>query len=203
MKTRLHFGLLVILLAFLGTYLEQTTHPNQQIVIQFSDKAITKADAESAISTVKAQLENLGAESIRIHQNDDGQLRITYFSTSNVERIQRSLTEAHEFQFTYDLEHKSSTDFPEDKNIKDYELNISEIQSGNHANWNFEKTEILQLNQKSDYSYNPRVNASGYPLNYKRSNNILKVANYVNRSVLISKDKQSYKIPEVRAGPTS
>jgi hypothetical protein len=202
MKTRLHFGLLVILLAFLGTYLEQTTHPNQQIVIQFSDKDIAKEDAESAIAIVKAQLQDLGAELIRVNQNEDGQLRITYFSTSHVEHIQRLLLEAHAFKFTYDLEHKSTTDFPEDKSIKDYELNISEIQNGNDTNWDFERTEIVQLNQKSDYSYNPRVNASGHHINFKYSNSIIKVASQVNRAVTITIGNQSYKIPEVRAGPT-
>ncbi len=64
----MHFGLLILLLAFLGTYLEQTTLPNQQIVIEFLDKDIAKEDAENAVETIKEQLQLVGAKLIRIDQ---------------------------------------------------------------------------------------------------------------------------------------
>jgi hypothetical protein len=203
MKTKLHFGLLVILLAFLGTYLEQTTVPNQQIVIQFLDKDIAKEDADKAIEIVKDQLESIGVELIQIDQNDGGQLKITYYSTSDVERVQRLLLKGYDFRFAYDSEEKSTTDFPESKPIKNYELNISEIQNGNHTNWDFERTEIVQFNQKSDNSYNPRVNASGFPINDNYNNGKIRIAIQINSEIVIAKNNQSYKIPECRAGPNS
>ncbi len=202
MKTKLHFGILVILLAFLGTYLEQSTVPNQQIVIQFSDRDIAEEDAKSTIEIVKKQLQSIGAEHIQIVHSNNGQLKITYYSDSDVERIQNKLSKEVGFKFAYDSGEKNSTNFPENKSVKDYELNISEIQNSSNINWDFERTEIVVLNQKSEHSYNPKVNTSGEHINTEQSNKVINVAILVNNSVAIAIDNLSYKIPEVRAGPT-
>ncbi len=201
MKTKLHFGVLVILLAFLGTYFGQVTVPNQQIVIQFSDNGIAQEDAENAIEIIKRQLQSIGVELIQIDQNYDGQLKITYYSDSDVERIQSMLLKAQDFKVTYDSEHKSTTNFPENKNIKDYELNISEIQNSSETNWDFERTEIVELNQKSEYSDYPKVNSLGQLSAEKHNNGKIKVAIQNNNAIAIAIDNGSYKIPEVRAGP--
>jgi len=203
MKTKLHIGILVILLAFLGTYLEQSTNPNQQIVVQFSDKDIAKEDAVNAIDVVRRQLQGIGVEHLQIVHSDDGQLRITYYSDSDVARIQDILLKDVDFKFAYDSGDNSSDKLPENKNIKDYELNISEIQNSNDSNWDFERTEVVELNQKSDSSYNPKVKSSGAQINKKHSNNLVSIALQVNNFVANATNHISYKIPEVRAGPTT
>jgi hypothetical protein len=200
MKTRLHFGLLVILLAFLGTYLEQSTVHNQQIVIQFSDQNIDEKDAEIALETIKKQLQTIGIDFIKINQNDDGQLKITYYSTSDIAQIEALLTNGQHFKLTYGLEDKSS-DVPEHKSSKDYELNISEIKNSNHIKWDFERAEIVQLNQKSDHSNNPRVNTSSVVVNENYFNGAVHTNIRTNHAIAIAIDNYSYMIPEVRAGP--
>ncbi|EDP72024.1 hypothetical protein FBALC1_13022 [Flavobacteriales bacterium ALC-1] len=198
----MHLGIIILLLAFFGRYIEESSVPNQQIVIQFSDKDVAKEDANNAIEIVKKQLEIIGAKQIQIVQNDNGQLKITYYSDSDVKRIQNILSQEEGYKFAYNSKEKSSTNFPKEKSGKDYELNISEIQNNNDSNWDFERTEVVELNQKSEHSYNPKVNTSGELQNTEHNNSIVKVALQVNKSVVIVTDNTSYKIPEVRAGPT-
>ena len=203
MKIKLHFGLFVILFAFLGTFLEQTTVPNQQIVIQFLDQDISKEEADNAIETVKAQLQTIGVALINIDQNSDGQLKITYYSASDVDKIQDLFLEAQNFEITYDTDSENTNKFPVGKSLKDYELNISEIQNSGQVNWDFEKTEIVQLDQKSDYSYNSKVNASGHTVNEKYNTNKIRVAIQIRSTIALAIDNHSCAIPEVRAGPNS
>ena len=201
MKTKLHFGILVIFLAFLGTYLEQTTIPNQQIVIQFSDENIATDSAENAIEVLQNKLESIGVENLEIGQTEDGQIKITYYSDTDVAYIQSILSKEEGLKFAVKSEENKSNNSPENRNVKDYELNISEIQNTNHTNWDFERTEVVELNQKSDHSYNPKVNSSAVQIYAKKRNKLICVALQVNYAVTLEIDNLSYKIPEVRAGP--
>ncbi len=201
MKIKLQFGVIVILLAFLGTYLEQVTIPNQQIVIQFSDTNISSENAENTIEAVRQQLQSIGVTHIQIGEHEDGQLKITYYSDADIERIQNILSKEEGFKFAYESDQSNSNDFPENRSIKDYQLNISEIQDNSNTNWDFEGIQIVELNQKSDRFDNLKVNTSGEQINTKHSNSIVKVAIQTNNSVATAIDNISYKIPEVRAGP--
>lgn len=203
MKTKLQFGILVILLTFLVTFLEQTTIPNQQIVIQFSDQAITTEDTENALETIQDKLQGIGATQIQIGQTEGGQLRITYHSDVAVEHIQKVLFNVEEFKIAYESSQKHSNNFPENKSTKDYELNISEIKTSTNVNWNFEGTQVAEINQKTDHSNQLKVNYSGQQINTKQSNKIINVAVLTTNTVAIAIDNSSYKIPEVRAGPTA
>ena len=203
MKTKLHLGILIVLMTFLGRYLETAIVPNQQIVVQFSDKDIAKEDAVNAIDIVREQLQGIGVAHLQIVHNGDGQLKITYYSESDVTQIQDILLKEEGFNIAYDSGDNSSDKLPENKNVKDYELNISEIQNSNDSNWDFERTEVVELNQKSDSSYNPKVKSSGAQINKKDSNNKVSVAVQVNNFVANATNHISYKIPEVRAGPTT
>ena len=203
MKTKLHLGILIVLMTFLGRYLETAIVPNQQIVVQFSDKDIAKEDAVNAIDVVREQLQGIGVAHLQIVHNGDGQLKITYYSESDVTQIQDILLKEEGFNIAYDSGDNSSDKLPENKNVKDYELNISEIQNSNDSNWDFERTEVVELNQKSDSSYNPKVKSSGAQINKKDSNNKVSVAVQVNNFVANATNHISYKIPEVMAGPTT
>lgn len=201
MKIKLHFGVLVVLIAFLGTFLESSTMPNQQIVIQFLDKDITHDTSESAIESVKKQLRSIGAALIEINKNEDGQLVITYYSETNVELIQNILNQANDFKLTNDSGDNGATNLPESKTVKAYKLDISEIKNNNPINWSFERTEIVELNHKSDASNSFKVNSSAQNFDENPIVVRIKVAQQNNLSVIFTIDEQSYKIPEVRAGP--
>jgi len=201
MKTKLHFGVIVVLLAFLTTFIESTTVPNQQILIQFSETSSTTQDKENAIEAIQSKLQSAGVTKIQIGQNEDGQLRITYHSDADVEYIENILFNGDDFKVAYEASQKHSSNFPEDKNVKDYKLNISEIKTSSDINWDFEGTQVSEFNQKTDHSNQLKVNCSAKQIRTKQNNGIINVAVSVNTTIAIAIDNFSYKIPEVRAGP--
>jgi preprotein translocase subunit SecD len=201
MKIKLQLGIIVMLFVFLGTYLEQTIVPNQQIVIQFSDTNISSEATENTIEAVKEQLQNIGVSHINIGQHEDGKLRITYYSEADVSRIQSILSKEDGFKFAYQTSENNSSDFPDNEN--DYELNISEIQDGSDTNWGFEGIQIVELNQKSDRFSNPNDDLSGGNIDVENYNAAVQVAIQVNGTVDLATDNTSYIIPEVRAGPSN
>ena len=201
MKSKLHFGLLIILFTFLGRYIESSTLPNQQIVIQFSDTQITEKDAQDAINSIQLKLHSIGAQQIQIGQDHQGKLKITYYSNTDIEQIQNVLSGDEDFKFAYDSGEGESNNLPNSKNVKDYELNISEIQKGNDTNWDFEGVEVVELNQKSDRFNNLKVNTSGDQTDSRLINGLIKVSISTTNNVAAAIDHISYKIPEVRAGP--
>ncbi|SDS75402.1 hypothetical protein [Winogradskyella sediminis] len=201
MKTKLHFGLIVILLAFLGTYLEQNTLPNQQIVIQFSDTDISTEDTENAIESIQNKLHSIGVTRIQIGHSKDGQLRILYHSNTDVGYIQKALYNVEELNIAYNAGQPNSEDFPEPKDQKDYELNISEIKSNTNINWDFERTQIVEVNQKTDrWLFSKTYSFGGCLQNIERyydQNVAILISNHA-RLVI---DNICDIIPEVRAGP--
>tara|TARA_R110002049_G_scaffold85897_5_gene218374 strand:- start:591 stop:1199 length:609 start_codon:yes stop_codon:yes gene_type:complete len=200
MRTKLYFGVLAVFLAFLGTFLEQSTIPNQQIVIQFSDEANNIQDTENAIEEIQEKLQSIGVTQIQIGQTKEGQFRIIYYSDTDVEHIQNILFNVNDLELAYDAS-KNQSNFPENKKVNDYELNVSEIKTSNNLNWDCEGTQVTEINQKTDQSNQLKVNYSGKQVNIKQSNKINNVAVLVNNTLAIAIDRLSYKIPEVRAGP--
>lgn len=171
------------------------------MVIQFSDEDISTEDAKNTIEAIRAKLYSIGAEQIQIGQSEKGQLKITYFSNAEVDEIQNILSSAEGLELADGSPNHSSEDFPVEKTIKDYKLNISEIQNNSNVNWDFETVEIVELNQKSEHANNLKVKISGNHLNLKQSNRIVNVVIKINTIVATSTNSISYKIPEVRAGP--
>ncbi|WP_179005397.1 hypothetical protein [Winogradskyella forsetii] len=203
MKTKLHFGIIVILLAFLGTFIEQTTLPNQQIIIQFSDTTVTAEDTENAIEAIQNKLQSIGVSQIQIGQTEKGQFKITYHSDAEVSHIQAILFQSENFKIAYEDSNRPSDRLPENQSSNGYELNISEIKTSSKVNWDFDGVQITEINQKTDHSNPTKVDYSGVQIHTKQSNNIINVALLSNNSVAIAVDNRFYKIPEVRAGPTS
>lgn len=203
MQTKLKFGILVLLLALFGRYLEQSAIPNQQIVIEFSNEDVSERDAKNTIDDIQLKLQSIGVEDIQIGQSENGQLKITYYSDADVTHIEEVLSTEQGFKLTYDSDEDGSTNFPFEKALEDYELNISEIQNGNTntINWDFESVKITELNQESERFYNAKVNSASKQLNSKYSNSLVTIAIEVNTTVVIAIDSVSYKIPDVRAGP--
>ncbi|WP_178984486.1 hypothetical protein [Winogradskyella helgolandensis] len=202
MKTKLHFGLLIILLAFLGTYLEQNTLPNQQIVIQFSDTDISSEDTENAIEAIQNKLQSIGVTHIQIGQSNEGQLRIIYHSNTDVDNIQNALFNVEDLNIAYDSNQNQSDSFPEHKNSKDYELNISEIKTSNTINWDFERIQVVEVNQKTDRFVYSKTTSFGHHFHNIENHFNSSVAVMISNNTTIVIDTISYIIPEVRAGPT-
>ena len=200
MKMKLHLGVVMVILMFLGTYIEHNLVPNQQIVIQFSNNLITSEEANSAAEVLKQQLEDIGAEKLDIGQFNSGQLTITYYSDTDVMRIQKVLTD-DDLVLDYSLENESN-----DKSIPEkaelYKFNVSEIQDSPINNWDFEGTLVTELNHKSDRYYFPKVKSSATKEELNTKSKILYSRFTISSVFQIHKGNFAYQIPEVRAGPS-
>ncbi len=188
-------------MAFLVTFFEPNTVPNQQIVIQFSNDAITIADTEDTIESIQNKLQSIGVTQIHIGQSKSGQLRITYFSEEDVAHIQNALFNVEDFQMAYDTSGQSSKEFPNNYNVTDYELNVSEIKTSTSNTWDFEGTEVAKFNPKSDHSNTLKVHDSGNQVYSELNNHVINTIVEAYKEAAIVSNNSSYKIPEVRAGP--
>ena len=94
MNSRRYIGALIIVLTFLGVvYQQQNSLPNQEIVLQFTDAKVTSSETQNTIAIVKEQLQNLGADNIHVKETQEGTLKITYYSATNVSSIKKILSE--------------------------------------------------------------------------------------------------------------
>ena len=200
MKIKLHLGVVMLLLMFLGTYIEHNLVPNQQIVIQFSNHQITSEEANSAAEALKQQLKDIGAKKLDIGEFNSGQLTITYYSDTDVMRIQKVLTD-DDLVLDYSLENESNDkSIPEKEEL--YKFNVSEIQDSPINNWDFEGTLVTELNHKSDRYYFPKVKSSATKEELNTKSKILYSRFTISSVFQIHKGKFAYQIPEVRAGPS-
>ena len=185
---------------------QQTVVPNQEIVLEFTDIEVTSLEAQNAISIVKKQLESIGVKNTRISKElHNGKLKIAYYSDADVESIKRILSKEqyvaldHVF---YD-QNKADDQLPLEKNATNYNLDVYKIHKSTDVDTDFNGIYVLEVKQEQD-----RASGSyGYSFvsenNTNNSDELIKVAQKVNGSIVIAIDNTSYKIPEVRAGPIS
>lgn len=202
MKTKLHFGILIILMTFLGRYIETPVVPNQQIVIEFSDSEITENETQKTIDAIQSKLQLIGVSDIQVRQDEEGHLKITYYSKADVAQIEDVLSSAQGLKLTHNSNKENSSGLPKEKSLKDYEINISEIQSSNDTNWDFEDVYVLELNHKSDRFNKVKDNNSSVKFNLELLNDLTKVKVKTINNIAMAIDSPFYKIPDVRAGPT-
>lgn len=202
MKTKLHFGVLIILMTFLGRYIETPVVPNQQIVIEFSDSEITENETQKTINAIQSKLQLIGVSDIQVRQDEEGHLKITYYSKADVAQIEDIFSSAQGLKLTHNSNKENSSGLPKEKSLKNYEINISEIQSSNDANWDFEDVYVLELNHKGDRFNKVKDNNSSVKFNLELLNDLTKVKVKSINNIVLAIDSPSYKIPDVRAGPT-
>jgi hypothetical protein len=200
MKIKLHLGVVMVILMFLGTYIEHNLVPNQQIVIQFSNHQITSEEANSAAEALKQQLKDIGAKKLDIGEFNSGQLTITYYSDTDVMRIQKVLTD-DDLVLDYSLENESNDkSIPEKEEL--YKFNVSEIQDSPINNWDFEGTLVTELNHKSDRYYFPKLKYSFTKEDIENHSFKEFLRLKITSIYHFNKSKFAHQIPQVRAGPS-
>ena len=202
MRSKLHFGIIIVLLAFLGRFLEAPVTPNQQITIQFSDINVSENEVQNALEDIQQKLQKIGAENFLIDQDENGNLKITYYSATDVQSIQQILTNTPYFNFLFGIDTKGSNKKSEKEVLKDYKLNVSEIQKKSQKNdWDFDGVQIVEHNQKSDRFNTLKKDVSGHLNQSKVLHQLVETAFRINSEAFILNNKNTYEIPEVRAGP--
>ena len=198
MKSKLHFGILILLITFLIRYLENPVAPNQQILVQFSDTEIKANDTAKTIQAITSKLYAVGVEQVQVGQDQNGHLKITYYSTASAKEIQSLLSDSDSFKLAYGFTDEHSDKAPAEET---YKLDVSEIhESNNSTDWDFDDVRIVEHNQKSDRFNTIKKNALGYQIHSDLISEWTKVALSTNNDKLFV-DNHSYIIPEVRAGP--
>ncbi|MFD2543633.1 hypothetical protein ACFSSB_14970 [Lacinutrix gracilariae] len=192
---------LIIAFALLG-YIskEQTAMPNQKIVLQFSNTAISSNEIENTVAIVKKQLVDFGVDNIHVSKIENGQLKITYYSDADVVSIKNKLSNKERLAIDYTS--KNNKDYPKVPVSKDaYNLDVYKIQDAKNASSGFDGKVALEPKIESDRYFNPNVYFSACLLQEEELTAYAQVAYKVHTNIAIAIDHTSYKIPEVRAGP--
>ena len=202
MNSRWYISILIITLTFLGSIAstQQVVTPNQEIVLQFSSINVSTQDTQNAISSVKQQLEIAGVDDIKVQTLQDGQLKISYYSVSDVDSIKALLSNECNLDLGYVSKNDNERNIPSEEKTIAYNFDVYEIQQGDDVS-ELEGKLALEIKAQDDRIFNPNVLASNQDVKIDSKECIEKVTYKLSRTVSIAIDNNSYKIPEVRAGP--
>jgi hypothetical protein len=202
MNWRWYIPVLIIALAFFGVSLEQSTLPNQEIVVQFNTENVSVAEAERAIANVTSQLKSIGIEHVLVSEIHNGKLKVTYYSATDVATIKDLFKKQNKLQLadTGFNEKDNSPNIPLSENSHIYKLEVVTIQKDLGSNLGLQGVLVIVKSAKDQY-LKPftSVGVCETNIDLKQDIEIVAYKNYRDISFLI--DHTSYEIPEVRAGP--
>lgn len=202
MRTKLHFGIIIVLLAFLGRFIDTPATPNQEITIQFSDANVSEIEAQNTLRDIQQKLQKIGAENLLVVKDDSGSFKIAYYSVTDAQSIEQILTDSSDFSFLLGVDTTNSNKKSDKESLKEYKLNVSEIQKKDQNNdWDFDRVQVVEHNQKSDRFNNLKKDISGYLYQSDVIHQLVKTAFRIDSGIFFLKGKKAYQFPEVRAGP--
>ncbi|MCB0464749.1 MAG: hypothetical protein KDC78_03595 [Aequorivita sp.] len=204
MNWKWYIPVIIIVLAFFGISKEQSTLPNQEIVIQFDTNSVSSDEAQLAVSKITNQLKAIGVADVQVSELLDGKLKVTYYSTIDVAVIKNLFYKQNKLQLddTAFNEKDNSSKIPFSTDSNTYKLDVIKIQKDYGSDLGLHGLPVALKSVKDQY-LNQIVSLAAGDSNFSLKQNFEYVAykNYRNVSLLI--DTTSHKIPEVRAGPLS
>lgn len=203
MQKKWYIGILITLLSLLVVIQQQTVVPNQEISLEFVDGDASTPQAQQTIAIVTKQLQAIGVKNIRVSDHlENGKLTITYYSDADVIAIKKLLSKESHLDLAGIIYDQNDTDDkkPEDKDTKEYSLDIYEIQKdSDDVDFNAKYVLEIKRQPKGDSDYNT------YNLIAIIDSDLVTRTSYVAQKfyeqVALAIDHTSYKIPEIRAGP--
>lgn len=182
---------------------QQIAVPNQEIVLQFTEVELTSEDAKNTIASVKAQLLELGVENIKVKAQQNGKLKISYYSDAAISSIKSNFAKNNNvvLDYTSTNQDENSSKFPSEDHSISYNLDVYEIQSNSGTGWDLDGAFILDVEVKSDRFLDPNLYFLASNFDFRSSNSIVGVAYKVRRNITIEIEEALYSKPEVRAGP--
>ncbi|MCK8479950.1 hypothetical protein [Psychroserpens algicola] len=204
MKSRWYISILIITLTLLGSIAsqQQANVPNQEIVLQFTSTAVTTDDTQNTIDTVKQQLYAAGVKHIQVQELQDNRLKITYYSGTDVASIKALLSEETSIELGYLSQSNSENPLPSEDRKIDYNVDVYEIQQATDS-FDLDGKLALETKAEHDRFSNPNVDITSKEITIDAKESIEKSAYKFRRTIAIGIDNTSYKIPEVRAGPST
>ncbi|MDX1774331.1 hypothetical protein [Oceanihabitans sediminis] len=198
-----YIGALITAFTLLGFISkDQAVLPNQKIVLQFSDTTVSSSEIKYTISIVEKQLLEIGVDNIQIHEIENGQLKITYYSDVDVVIVKDTLSQETQIALGFLSNKEESPKLPSHPETANYNLDVFKIQDASDADSGFAGKLAIEPRLESDRFFNPNVNFLACFSEEKPVYTDIETAYKVSSNIAIAIDTFSYKIPEVRAGPT-
>ena len=203
MRIKKYISAIVILLALLGVvHQQQSTLPNQEIVLQFNNVDLTSEDVQNTILLVEKELHSIGVNDFQVKENENGRLKITYYSDADVDLIKRILSNRIRSELGNSDDEEEPSDFPFEENPITYNLDVNKIHNGNDTDSGLEGITLQEFKPEAARFYTPKIVSSALQINSYKATAISSVAFKVNKTIAIAINDPLRNIPEVRAGPS-
>ena len=196
MQAKWYISTFFLLFIYFGAFQEQVSIPNQEIVLEFVDAKINKKDIENTIAAVQEKLINVGVKNIVITTNKKGTLKISYYSTLHVDNIKEELAKQNKLVLN-----QNSEDKEKNKDSSNYNIDVHVLTDQTDIS-NLDDQFIFEIKYNSDRFTNVNYLALAKNLDQYKTDKLYKTAYKANKNSPFTKDRTSYKEPEVRAGPT-
>ncbi|MEW4924950.1 hypothetical protein [Algibacter sp. 2305UL17-15] len=202
MRIKKYISAIVILLALLGiVHQQQSTLPNQEIVLQFKNVDVTSDDAQNAIILVEKELQSIGVHNFQVKENQNGRLKITYYSDADVDAIKRILSKRIRAELGNSDDEEEPSDFPFEEHTITYNLDVNEIHNGQDTDSGLEGITLQEFKPEAARFYNPKIVSSALQIHSYKATTISRVAFKVNKTIALAINDPLRNIPESRAGP--
>ncbi|TYB73821.1 hypothetical protein ES676_08745 [Bizionia saleffrena] len=202
MKANWCFSVLLLVLACIGVFRDDTVIPNQELVLEFNSAHVSANEAEKTIILVKKQLQELGVYAIQVHAESNGKYTITYYSASNVARIKKILGTPSSLSIDIANSNQPNSGIPLEKTSNHYHVDVYEITRNLDSEIDLKGT--LVVNEKRDLErFNSPTFSSFLGQEYSNLTSETEAVAYkINTTIVYTLNKGLYTIPEVRAGPS-
>lgn len=195
MKAKWYFSTLLLIFICFGAFQEQVSIPNQEIVLEFVDAKINKKNIENTIAEVKQKLLDIGVTNININKTQNGTLKISYYSIFNIDDIKEELAKKHALVLNQNSDNKDKKNY-----FSDYSIDIHELTNEtNISNADYQLVFDIKYNSDRFTTYN--YYAVVKKTDQYKADQLFKITYNANKNSPFTKDRTSYKEPEVRAGP--
>lgn len=195
MQAKWYVSTLFLLFIYFGAFQEQVSIPNQEIVLEFVDAKIDQKDIEITIAEVREKLLEVGIENIIINNSKNGTLKISYYSIVHIDNIKEALAEENSLVLNKDSDNREKNENSSNYNIDIYEItNETDI---SNSDYKF----VFEIKYNSDRFSTVDYLALAKNIDQYKTDQLFKVAYKINKNSPFTKDRTSYKEPEVRAGP--
>ncbi|WP_405377161.1 hypothetical protein [Nonlabens sp. Asnod3-A02] len=201
MNVKWYIGALIAIISYFVVEQQSVDVPNQEVLLTFIQGENTSSK-DLAIETVKSQLLSLGARNVTITSLENGSLKVSYYSHLTIQNVKEQLFKdlGDSTDVATALYHLG--DKPVKENIRDYQIDVYEIQENVVSGFDNEGKCYFEL--KQDYNRGSQVLGFVSPVvTIDSRNQLTAIAVKVRGDVLFAFNDSTYKIPEVRAGPIS
>ena len=193
MNAKWYISTLFLILIYFGGFQEQISIPNQEIVLEFIDAEINQKDINKTILDVQEKLLKIGVSNIKIQENKEGSLKISYYSAVQVKDIKEALSQKNQLI----LNQESDDD---NNGSSDYNLDIYKLSNDSDIS-NLDDKFIFEIKTISDRFITNYNHAFVKGINIHKANLLFETTYKAYKNNPFIEDYTSYQKPEVRAGP--